>query len=87
VLHALHRTRRTRTQTELPAAQRHKNVRGAFAARRSNAIERQLQGSTVVLVDDVSTTGATLDACARALKLAGVEEVRALTVARAIALR
>jgi ComF family protein len=87
VLHALDRTRRTRTQTELPAAQRYKNVRGAFAARRSTVIERQLRGSTVVLVDDVSTTGATLDACARALKLAGVEEVRALTVARAIALR
>jgi ComF family protein len=87
VLHALHRTRRTKTQTELPAAQRHKNVRGAFALRRSNAINRRLQGSIVLLVDDVSTTGATLDACARALKLAGVEEVRALTVARAIALR
>jgi ComF family protein len=87
VLHALHRTRRTRTQTELPAAQRHKNVRGAFALRRSSAIERRLQGSIVVLVDDVCTTGATLDACARSLKLAGVDEVRALTVARAIALR
>jgi predicted amidophosphoribosyltransferase len=87
VLHALRRTRRTQTQTELPAAQRHQNVRGAFALRRSNAVNRGLQGSVVILVDDVRTTGATLDACARALKLAGVEEVRALTVARAIALR
>jgi ComF family protein len=87
VLHALRRTRRTQTQTELPAAQRHQNVRGAFALRRSNAVNRGLQGSIVILVDDVSTTGATLEACARALKLAGVEEVRALTVARAIALR
>ena len=43
---------------------------------------RQLNGLIVVLIDDVSTTGATLDACARALKGAGVKEVRGLTAAR-----
>jgi predicted amidophosphoribosyltransferase len=43
-----------------------------------------LKGTTVVLIDDVSTTGATLDACARVLKEAGVREVRALTAARVV---
>jgi ComF family protein len=81
VLHALRRTRATRPQADLPAARRHKNVGDAFAlARRVNA--NTLSGACVLLVDDVSTTGATLDACARVLKAAGVREVRALTAAK-----
>src|SRR5206468_666079 len=76
VVHALRRVRATATQADLPAAQRHRNVRDAFAATRS---ARALAGAVVLLVDDVSTTGATLDACARALKAAGVSEVRAVT--------
>lgn len=76
---ALRRVRATAPQADLPAARRHANVRGAFAATRA---ARRLAGATVVLVDDVSTTGATLDACARALKTAGVAEVRAITAAR-----
>ena len=79
VIHALGRTRATATQTGLSSARRHRNVRDAFAPTRAG---RQLNGLTVVLIDDVSTTGATLDACARALKGAGVREVRALTAAR-----
>jgi ComF family protein len=78
---ALARTRATPTQTGLPAARRHGNVRDAFRVTRAG---RRLAGAIVVLVDDVSTTGATLEACARALKAAGVKEVRALTAARVV---
>jgi ComF family protein len=81
VVAALRRIRATATQTGLPAAQRHRNVRGAFAAAPSIA---ELRGTIVVLVDDVCTTGATLEACARVLKQEGVKEVRALTAARVV---
>jgi predicted amidophosphoribosyltransferase len=88
---ALKRTRATATQASLPAARRHGNVRGAFAITRAGRrlFERArgdgdhaAAGLIVLLVDDVSTTGATLDACARVLKAAGAREVRALTAAR-----
>jgi ComF family protein len=81
VCEALVRLRATRPQTGLPAARRHRNVRDAFAATRAG---RRLRGAAVVLIDDVSTTGATLDACARVLKQCGVAEVRALTAARVV---
>jgi ComF family protein len=81
---ALRRVRATATQTALPAARRHGNVRDAFAATGAAA---RLTGAVVVLIDDVSTTGATLDACARTLKAAGVREVRALTAARVVGQR
>jgi ComF family protein len=79
VAEALVRTRRTPPQAELPAARRHANVRGAFEWRQGAPVK----GLTIVLVDDVSTTGATLTACARPLLDAGAAEVRALTAARA----
>jgi len=78
---ALRRVRATPTQTGLPAAQRHRNVRDAFAMAPRTPL---LSGATVVLVDDVSTTGATLEACARVLKAAGAREVRALLAARVV---
>jgi ComF family protein len=85
---ALRRRRATSTQTGLRAGQRRRNVRGAFTLEYGWAGRRWLEGlkgSIVVLVDDVSTTGATLDACAQVLKeAAGVGEVRALTAARVV---
>lgn len=81
VCHALRRVRATSAQTDLPAVQRRRNVRNAFAATRA---ARALAGRTVVLVDDVSTTGATLEACAVVLKAAGAGDVLALTAARVV---
>lgn len=87
VVHALWRARATAPQTGLTAAARRRNVRDAF--RLSPFLSRATRAAfadepTVVLVDDVRTTGATLDACAEVLKRAGAREVRALTVARAL---
>ena len=80
VLDVLRRTRATVTQTDLPEGKRHDNVRGAFRVRGTVP-----PGSILVVVDDVSTTGATLDECASALLKAGAREVRGLTAARAAA--
>jgi ComF family protein len=81
VVAALRRVRRTPSQADLPAGRRHGNVKGAFAPGRDC---RAIAGRIVVLIDDVSTTGATLDACARVLKERGAREVRALTAARVV---
>jgi ComF family protein len=76
---ALIRTKKTELQADLTKERRYTNVRRAFAVR-ANAI---VADRIIVLVDDVTTTGATLNACASVLLDAGAAEVRALTAARA----
>ena len=88
VCHALRRRRATPPQTALDRRARQANVRHAFALGgwtpgAASRARRQVEGRRLVLVDDVLTTGATLDACARVLLDAGADEVRAITVARA----
>jgi ComF family protein len=86
ILRVLWRGRATAPQTGLSAAARRRNVRHAFGLSPFLSDERGrrlLEGRVIVLVDDVRTTGATLDACAATLKGAGAREVRALTMARA----
>lgn len=77
---ALRRVRATPSQAGLSRAERLANVRGAFRVRDRAAVE----GRRIALIDDVMTTGATLDACARALKRAGAKTVIAVTLARAL---
>ena len=88
VVEALQRIANTPSQVDLPATERHKNVRDAFALARTGfraahtARPRDLAGAIIILVDDVTTTGATMEACARVLCEGGAREVRALTAAR-----
>lgn len=80
--HMLARTRSTPSQGGLSAKARRRNVAGAFTVRES--AKPFVRGRRFVLVDDVHTTGATLQACARVLKRAGAEDVTAITLARVV---
>lgn len=73
------RARETRSQVGLSANERQENVREAFSADR-----KKVHGRNILLVDDVSTTGATLSSAAEALYAAGARDVFALTIARAL---
>jgi ComF family protein len=73
----LRKVSRTPVQTGLPRDQRLKNVRNSFAVDSD-----QVAGKRILLVDDVYTTGATLEACARVLKKAGAKEVDTSVIAR-----
>jgi len=79
----LRKIRETPSQGEMPSAKaRRRNVRGAFRVPPEAA--PVLRGKSVLLIDDVFTTGATIDACARALKRAGAAKVLVLTLARVV---
>ncbi len=78
LLGALTRIRYTTTQTRLDRHERMENLRNAFRVRQTAAV----QNRHLVLVDDIFTTGSTVDECARVLRAAGAASVRVLTVAR-----
>jgi ComF family protein len=79
----LERKRPTRSQGEMPSARaRRRNVLGAFSV--TKARRAALKGKRVLLIDDVMTTGATVDACARTLKRAGAAAVHVLAIARVV---
>ena len=73
----LKRKKNTKDQTNLSLQQREENVRGAFVVTQPEMIN----GKKIILVDDVITTGATLNECARMLKQAGAERILGMTIA------
>lgn len=79
---ALKRKRRTPSQAGLSTRARRRNVTGAFDVRASR--RKLVEGRRVLLVDDVLTTGATLNACVRALKRAGARQIDVLVLARVV---
>nr|WP_272212151.1 ComF family protein [Marinicella sp. W31]MDC2878057.1 ComF family protein [Marinicella sp. W31] len=78
----LRRKRRTSQQVGLTRSAREDNVRGAFALARDH--EDQVFGKSILLIDDVYTTGATVSAAARVLRRKGASEINVLTFARVL---
>jgi len=76
---SLRRIKYTPPQTGLTRKERHRNIRGAFQLENASA----MRDKSVLLVDDVATTGSTLNACAKALKQAGTQSIYCLALARA----
>ena len=79
---ALQRTRATPSQGHLTHKERHKNVRRAFALNPS--VTTDIKNKTVILLDDVYTTGATVKECAKSLLKGGAAQVHVLTLARVV---
>jgi ComF family protein len=75
---ALVRVRQTEPQIELTATERRLNVKGAFSVKKGDLVT----GKRILLLDDVMTTGSTMDECAKELKKAGADVVIAVTAAR-----
>jgi ComF family protein len=78
----LKRVRATASQVGLTAKQRKRNVAGAF--RPDPAGKQRIKGKRVIVVDDVITTGATVEACAKTLRRGGATHVDVLALARAV---
>jgi ComF family protein len=79
----IERVRRTQSQGDMPSASaRRRNVAGAFRLAQGTA--SQVKGRTILVIDDVLTTGATVDACARILKRSGAKAVYVLALARVV---
>ena len=76
----LQRRRETAAQTQLPEDERRRNVRGAFALNP----DRPVKDKRILLIDDVYTSGATVNECSRTLKQGGAQDVYVLTLARAV---
>jgi len=76
---ALFRNKETKSQVGLSREERSENVSGAFIVDNSNLI-----GKNIILIDDVTTTGSTLEACAKELKNKGAKTIVGLTIARAV---
>ncbi len=74
------RHRATVAQVDLHPSERYQNVAGAFAC--SSSAKKELHGRSILIMDDVSTTGATLEACSTPLYAAGAREVWGLVLAR-----
>jgi ComF family protein len=74
------RAKDTTPQTQLSEEERRRNMRSAFAVHP----EKSVKGKTILLVDDVYTSGATVNECSRTLKRAGAKEVYVVTLARAV---
>ncbi len=74
----LYRNRETAAQTGLKGIDRRRNLKGAFSVKDADKVN----GKRIVLVDDVLTTGTTVNECAKTLKMHGAKEVEVLTLAR-----
>ena len=82
--HALRRVGSPRRQGGLSEEERRANVVGTFRCRRSFGAKDGGEGATVLVVDDIMTTGSTLSECARELKRAGAARVWCVTLARSL---